>query len=224
MKKSLHVGIILDGNRRFAKRLMREPWQGHKYGAKKVEEVFSWCKDLNIKEITLYALSVENLNRPKKELNFLMNLFEEEFEKLENDSRLEDNKIRIKFIGKRELLNKKLQKTMGVLEKKTEKNNRYKINIAMAYGGRQEIIKAVKLMIKNKQDITEKNLEKNLSLNSSPDLIIRTGGEKRTSNFLPWQSVYSEWFFLKKMWPEFNKEDLKRVILEFYKRERRFGK
>lgn len=224
MKKGLHIGIILDGNRRFAKKIMQEPWKGHKYGAEKVEELFSWCKDLDIKEITLYALSTENLNRPKKELDFLMNLFREEFIKIKKDKRIKENKIKIKFIGQRKILDKKLQKIMQELEKATEKNNNYKINIALAYGGRHEIIKSIKSLVKSKQKINEKNFEKNLELNSSPDLIIRTGGEKRTSNFLPWQSVYSEWFFLDKMWPEFTEKDLKKIISEFHFRERRFGK
>lgn len=224
MKEGLHIGIILDGNRRFAKRIMQKPWKGHKYGAEKVEELFSWCKNLDVKEITLYVLSTENLNRPKKELNFLINLFKEEFEKIKDDKRIKENKIKIKFIGERRLLNKELQKIMQKLEKATEKNNNYRINIALAYGGRQEIIKSIISLVKNKQKINENNFEKNLELNSSPDLIIRTGGEKRTSNFLLWQSAYSEWFFLDKMWPEFTEEDLKEIISEFHSRERRFGK
>jgi tritrans,polycis-undecaprenyl-diphosphate synthase [geranylgeranyl-diphosphate specific] len=223
-EKNLHVGIILDGNRRFAKRLMKEPWRGHEYGARKVEDLFEWCKDLDIKEITLYALSLENLNRPKKELDFLMNLFEKEFQRIKNDKRIRENRIRIKFIGQRNILKKELQILMGELENQTKNNNNYQINIALAYGGRQEIIDTIKNLVKSKKEITEKNFEKNLWLNSSPDLVIRTGGEKRTSNFLPWQSAYSEWFFLDKMWPEFTKQDLSNILEEFKNRERRFGR
>lgn len=203
---------------------MREPWHGHKYGAEKVEQLLFWCKDLNIHELTLYALSTENLNRPKTELNFLMNLFEEEFEKLEKDKRVKENGLKIRFIGQRELLSKKLREIMKRLEDITSKNKRYLVNIALAYGGRYEIINAIKRIINKKQKVTEKNFEENLELKSAPDIIIRTGGEKRTSNFLPWQAVYSEWFFLNKMWPEFTKQDLKKIISEFHSRERRFGK
>jgi len=224
LKNKLHIGIILDGNRRFAKRLMKEPWKGHEYGAEKVEILFDWCKELNIKELTLYAFSLENFNRPKREFDFLMNIFEKEFTRLKDDKRLEKNKIKIRFIGKRQLLNKEIQKLMNELEEKTKNNNNYIINFAIAYGGRQEILDAIKKLKESDEEINEENFQKNLWLSSQPDFIIRTGGEKRTSNFLPWQAVYSEWIFLDKMWPEFTKEDLIACIEDFQNRQRRFGK
>ncbi len=222
--KNLHIGIILDGNRRFAKRLMKKPLMGHEYGAKKVEKLLDWCKELNITELTLYCLSLENFNRPKKEFNYLIKIFKKEFSKLQKDKRIHDRKIKIKFIGEKILLDKKLQKIMREIEDQTKDYENYTINFALAYGGRQEIIEAIKKMIENKEQITEENFQKNLWLKTEPDLIIRTGGEKRTSNFLPWQTVYSEWIFLDKMWPEFTKEDLKNSIKEFSERQRRFGK
>jgi tritrans,polycis-undecaprenyl-diphosphate synthase [geranylgeranyl-diphosphate specific] len=153
-----------------------------------------------------------------------MKIFKDEFTKLKSDKRIDDNKIRINFIGKREFFDKEMQEMMEFLEKKTKKYNNYIINFALAYGGRQEIIEAVKKLVKSKKEINEESFTKELLIQDEPDLIIRTGGERRTSNFLVWQSAYSEWFFLDKMWPEFTKEDLKKVLEEFSKRERRFGK
>lgn len=226
-----HIAIILDGNRRFAKRLMLKPWMGHEWGAKKVEALFDWCKDLGIKELTLYAFSVDNFNRPKKEFDYLMDLFKKELNKLKKDPRVEKYGIRINFIGRIYMFPKKIQENMHDLMKQTRKNKEFIINIAMAYGGRQEVIDAVKkLALQLKQgkidinDINEKTFSKNLYTTDEPELVIRTGGEKRTSNFLIWQSNYSEWIFLEKRWPEFEKKDLMACLKEYSKRERRFGK
>ena len=222
--KKLHIGIILDGNRRFAKRLMKQPWKGHEYGVKKLHNLFEWCKEFNIKELTLYCFSLENFNRPKREFNYIMNLFKKEIKNLKKNSKIERDKIKMRFVGKKELLDKELQKLMKETEERTKNHKNYIINFAIAYGGKQEIIEAIKKLIKSKKEINETNFRKNLWLSDEPDLIIRTGGEKRTSNFLPWQSAYSEWIFLNKMWPEFTKKDLKNSIKEFYNRQRRFGR
>jgi tritrans,polycis-undecaprenyl-diphosphate synthase [geranylgeranyl-diphosphate specific] len=222
-----HVAIILDGNRRFAKRLMLEPWKGHEYGAEKVEKLLDYIKELGIKEFTLYCLSVENINnRPKNELDYLFKLFRKEFRDMDRD-KIKNNKIKIKFIGNLSLLPKELQEDCLRLEKETEKNTDFIVNFALAYGGREEIISAVKKILKNKtkpEELNENLFEENLYLKSKPDIIIRTGGEKRTSNFLTWQSGYSEWFFLDKFWPEFEKQDLIQCINEFKVRKRNFGK
>ncbi len=220
----MHIGIILDGNRRFAEKVGKKPLDGHNQGARKVEELLSWCRELNIKQLTLYCFSLENFNRSKKEVKFLMNLINKWLKKFENDKRIDKDKIRIRFIGEREQLNKKLQEIMKKIEEETRRNNNYIINFAVAYGGRQEIISAIKKLVKSKKEINEKNFQNCLWLADKPDFIIRTGREKRTSNFLPWQSTYSEWIFLDKMWPEFTKRDLEKAIKEFKKRERRFGK
>jgi len=226
-----HVAIILDGNRRFAKRLMLEPWKGHEYGQKKVEEVLEWCKDLGVKELTLYSFSIQNFNRPKDEFNYLMNLMQVAFEKFFTDSRIEEYKIRVNVIGRYELFPEKLVKAIDKILKKTKDNDGFTINFALAYGGREEITDAVKKIAQKisdgelkTDDINEAIVQENLYMTSEPDLIIRTGGEKRTSNFLMWQSNYSEWFFIEKTWPEFTKEDLIDIIKEFEQRERRFGK
>jgi tritrans,polycis-undecaprenyl-diphosphate synthase [geranylgeranyl-diphosphate specific] len=222
-----HIAIILDGNRRFAKRLMQEPWKGHEYGKEKVKKILDYARDLGIKELTFYALSVENIkSRPKNELDYIYRIFREVFKEL-SLKELNEDKMRVKFIGNLSLLPKDLKKQCEDLEKQTQKNSEYIVNICIAYGGKQELIEAVKKILKNKikpEDINEQIIQKNLYLQDEPDIIIRTGGEKRTSNFLPWQSAYSEWFFLDKFWPEFEKQDLIQVIEEFKSRKRNFGK
>lgn len=222
-----HIAIILDGNRRFAKRLMLEPWKGHELGAEKVEKILNCVKDLGIKEMTLYCLSIENLKtRPKNELEYLFNIFKKEFKEMDRE-KINKNKIKIRFIGNLELLPEELREQCKKLEKETENNDNFIVNFALAYGGRQEIVEAVKKIIKNKisyDELNEDVITDNLYLSDEPDMVIRTGGEKRTSNFLPWQSIYSEWFFLDKMWPEFEEKDIIECIENFKKRERRFGK
>jgi len=221
-----HIAIILDGNRRFAKRLMLQPWKGHEFGAKKVEDLIDHAKEYGVDELTFYALSCENINtRPKNELFFLYNLMRKEFKNL-NWEKIKKNKVKMRFIGQLNLLPIDLRKLCKEIEQQTKNNNNFIVNFAIAYGGRQEIIEAVKKIIKNKippEDINENIIEKNLYLDSDPDLIIRTGGEKRTSNFLPWQSTYSELIFSEKMWPEFSLQDFSSCLDEFKSRKRRFG-
>ncbi len=222
--KNLHIGIILDGNRRFAKKIMKESMHGHEKGADNVENLFDWCVNLKIKELTLYCFSTENFKRSEKEVSYLMKIFKQRFSKFLDDKRIDENKIQIRFVGKKELLIKDIQELIAKIEEKTKDYDNYRVNFAVAYGGRLELVEAIKKTIENKQEITEENITQNLWVENSPDLIIRTGGDKRTSNFLPWQSVYSEWFFIEKLWPEFTREDLKKIIDEFNSRERRFGK
>lgn len=230
-KVPMHVGIILDGNRRLAKKLMLKPHKGHEWGAKKVEKLFDWCKELGIKELTLYSFSVENFNRPKQEFDYLMEIFKKEFTRLKDDKRLVEDKVKINFIGRTWMFPKELQKIMGELVDNTKTNDGYIVNFAMAYGGRAEVIDAVKKIASQVKkgeidvdNINEESFSRNLYMEDEPDLIIRTGGEKRTSNFLIWQSVYAEFIFLEKMWPEFEKEDLIESIEEYGRRNRRFGR
>ena len=226
-----HIGIIMDGNRRFARSLMLKPWKGHEWGARKIEQLLEWCEKLRIKKVTLFAFSVENFNRPRKEFNYLMHLFEKEFENLKGDSRIFKNRIRINFIGRIHMFPRKIQELMKNIMQKTRKNSRYVVNFAMAYGGRQEIVDAANRIVGEIEKgnimpgkIDEKTFSKYLYSADEPELVIRTGGEKRTSNFLLWQSNYSEWFFLEKTWPELTEADLRNVLAEFAERERRFGK
>ncbi|MFH1211524.1 MAG: polyprenyl diphosphate synthase [Candidatus Woesearchaeota archaeon] len=226
-----HIGIILDGNRRFAKRLMVKPWKGHEWGAQKVEKLMEWAEELGIKELTLYAFSIENFNRPKEEFDMLMNLCSDSFQKIIGRiAELNKKGLRIRFIGRIEMFPEAVKSRMKQLMELTKNNDKYFINFAMAYGGRAEIIDAVRKIAKKVKDgslapeeIDENMFAENLYLNSEPDLIIRTSGEKRISGFLLWQNSYAEFCFIDKLWPEFEKEDLVAAIDDYSKRNRRFG-
>ena len=229
MKRPKHIGFILDGNRRFAKSLNQDVWRGHEFGYKKVTELLKWCKEKKIEELTLYVFSIQNFNRPKKEFEYLMKLFE----KAASESlKQKDNKgLKVQFIGRIHLLPENVQKSIVEMQKRTEKEEEYKLNIAIAYGGREEIEDAVNkiaLEVKsgrlNPEDVNQDLIDEYVYIKSKPDLIIRTGGEKRTSNFLSWQSPYSEWIFLDKKWPEFTKQDFEICLEEYSKRDIRKGR
>lgn len=226
-----HLGIILDGNRRFAKRLMLKPWKGHEWGAEKVKKLFTWARDLGIKEITLYAFSIENFNRPKEEFDYLMDLFRKEFEALKDDNEIMENGVRINFIGRIWMFPKDIEEKMRYIMEKTKNNKSYIVNFAMAYGGRAEIIDATRKIARDIKegkldvdDINEEVFARNLYTESEPDLIIRTSGEHRISGFMLWQGSYAEYYFCPKLWPEFEKEDLIKAIEDYSLRERRFGR
>lgn len=225
-----HIAIILDGNRRFAKKKGMQPWKGHNFGAKNVEDLLKWCRDLGIKELTLYSFSMDNFKRPEREKKAIFDLLKKNFEKLEKDDRLMKNGIKVRFIGRIGMFPKDIQEGMQKLMKKTNENKRFKVNFAMAYSGKAEITDSIRKIINkinnkeiNINNINEDLIKNNLYLSSNPDIFIRPGGEKRLSDFLIWQSAYSELFFLDKLWPEFTKEDLVSIIKEFKQRERRFG-
>ena len=221
-----HIAIILDGNRRYAIKSGLKPWEGHKSGFKKIEDILDWSKELGIKELTFFCFSTENFNRDKIEVKYLFDLFRNRINDLMNDARIHENKVRIRIIGRIDLFPKDMQKKMQEIMEKTRGYDKFKLNLCMAYGGRQEIVDAVRKIVAGKikpENIDEKLLSKNMYLESCPDLLIRPGGEKRLSNFLTWESIYSELFFLDKLWPEMTKEDLADIIKEFKKRERRFG-
>lgn len=227
-KKINHIGIIMDGNRRFSKRLMLKPWEGHEHGAKKVREILNWCKEHDIRNMTLYAFSYENFKRPKEEFNFLMKLFLKEFDDLiANPEDLVKDKIKIRFIGRIDKFPDDIRERMNKLMDMTKGHDNYTVNFAMAYSGRIELVDAVKKLISKgvkADEVDEKLIMDNLYLDLEPEIIIRTGGERRMSNFLTFQSVYSELFFTDKLWPEFTKEDFEAIIDEFNNRDRRFGK
>ncbi len=234
MQKLRHIGVILDGNRRYAKNKGIVSFKGHEAGAEKIKDFLKWCDELGIEEVTMYALSIQNLNRTKEEVTYLFKLFEKFSEELLKKKNIEEMKkkgIKIRFIGRKQLLPLKLQDLMKEVEEKTNDNGNKTINFAIAYGGREEITDSVKKIAEkikkneiNIEDIDENLISEMLYLNSEPELIIRTGGTTRTSNFLIWQSNYSEWFFLEKFWPEIEKEDLVKIIDKFHDTERRFGK
>jgi len=228
-KNPRHIALILDGNRRYGRKIGNK-FKGHQVGAKKVEKLFDWCEELGIKEVTLYTFSTENFNRSKEEVDYLMKLFKKQFKRLKNDKRVNEGKIKINFIGRLELFPADLRKDMEELMEKTKDNGGFIVNFAVGYGGRAEIVDSIKKIIeefKDKKidlsDVNEGLVSENLYLKNDPDIMIRPGGEKRVSNFLLWGCAYSELFFIEKLWPEFEKEDLVKIIEEFKKRERRFG-
>ena len=228
-----HIGIIMDGNRRYAKKMGLDPKVGHVLGAKKLEEVLKWCLELGIKEVTLYAFSTENFKRRKEEIEHIFNLMKKKLKELERSDVIHKNRVQIRFIGRLELLPMDLRELMKKLERMTKNYRNYRLNIAVAYGGRSEILDAIKGIVKDAlegklrvEDITEKTISKYLYTKDSldPDLIIRTSGEERLSNFLIWQSAYSELYFVDAFWPEFTKLDFLLAIRSYQKRERRFGR
>ncbi len=230
-----HIGIILDGNRRWSKIKDMDKVLGHQMGADIAEDMLNWIYDLGIKITTVYVLSNENLGRDRNELENIYSLLEDKLISLYNDDRIHKKQIRIKSIGEFNKLPENLQKILKKLEERTEKYENMYLNIAVAYGGQQELIDAIrKIAISVKEDkirieeIDEKVIEANLYTahlpQAEPDLILRTSGEKRLSGFLLWQSAYSELVFVDIFWPEFRKIDLMRAIRTFQKRARRYGK
>ncbi|MDE1769470.1 MAG: di-trans,poly-cis-decaprenylcistransferase [Thaumarchaeota archaeon] len=230
-----HIAIILDGNRRWAKRNLIMKLEGHFKGADAVEKLLDWCEELNIKIITLYVLSSENLGRQDDELDYLYDLINARLQKLYNDPRIHKNKMKIKAIGSVELLPDYLRDILNKLEGVTKDYDTHYLNIAIAYGGQNELVDAIKKIgtrIKDgsldvnqiDKDVIESSLYTSHLPQSSPDMILRTSGEKRLSGFLLWQSAYSELVFMDIYWPEFRKIDLMRAIRTFQKRVRRIGK
>ena len=227
LEKPKHIAIIMDGNGRWAKKRLMPRIAGHKKGLESVRTVITQCQKLNIPFLTLFAFSTENWLRPTQEVNFLMSLFQESIKK--ESSALIKHNVRFKLIGDRKPFPKKLVDKIKELEKLTEKNTGLTLSVAINYGGRWDIVNAVNKHQKetlSKKPLTQKNLIQNLSLNYAPDpdLLIRTGGEKRISNFLIWQFSYSELYFTETLWPDFNERALMTALFEFQKRERRYGK
>ena len=218
-----HVAIIMDGNGRWGIRNKNSRNAGHKAGLKTVEKIIKESIRNKIKHLTLYAFSTENWKRPKKEINFLFNLLENFLKNRINE--LHKQNIKLKIIGIKNF-SFKLNKLLASSEKKTAKNKRLQINLALNYGSKLELINAFKSLQKNKDKINEKNLTKYLQTKNipDPDLLIRTGNTKRLSNFLLWQIAYSEIFFEKKLWPEFTEKDYNKIIKRFKNIKRNFGK
>jgi len=228
-----HVAVIMDGNRRFAKEFGLNPNIGHVFGRDKLEEVLNWCFDLGVKNLTVYAFSTENFDREGHEIKTLMNLCKEELDKASKDSRFHENKVKIRVIGRIETLPKDIAESANYLMKETENYDKYSFNIALAYGGREEIIHAIQKIAGDVKegalkidDIEEKVVSKYLYTNGipDPDLILRTSGEERISNFLLWQLAYSELYFSDVYWPAFQKRDFLKAIKTCQQRQRRYGK
>ena len=218
-----HVAIIMDGNGRWGLRYKNSRNAGHKAGLSAVEKIIKETIKNKIKFLTLYAFSTENWRRPKREINYLFKLLENFLtDKVED---LNKQNIRLKIIGIKSF-SPKLNKLLDISEKKTFKNKKLQINLALNYGSKSELVNAFKTLVKNNDKINEINLRKYLQTKNipDPDILIRTGNTKRLSNFLLWQLAYSEIFFEKKLWPDFNEKDYNKVIKNFKKIKRNFGK
>ena len=218
-----HVAIIMDGNGRWGVKKRKSRNYGHQQGLKSVELIIKQTIKEKIKFLTLYAFSTENWKRPKKEINFLFNLLEEYLEKKIN--LLNKQGIKFKVIGNKKLLSKKLIKILLNSEKITKKNKILHLNLALNYGSKSELVNSVNLIRKKGISLTEQNISNNLYTRDSPnpDLLIRTGNTNRLSNFLLWQLAYSEIFFEKKLWPDFNEKDYSKIINKFRKVKRNYG-
>lgn len=230
-----HIGVILDGNRRWARSRGLDPWKGHEQGARKMEDFLDWCGEIDeIRSVTLYAFSTENFKRSEKEVTEIFRLLKEYLNSLLKDERVVKNEIRVKMLGRIEMLPEEFQDLIRQVEEKTAHYEKHYFNFAIAYGGRTEIVDAVRTLAQNVKeeklslgDIDESVIESYLYTahlpKCSPDLIIRTSGEVRLSNFLTWQGAYSELCFVDVYWPDFRKLDLLRAIRMFQHRQRRFG-
>jgi tritrans,polycis-undecaprenyl-diphosphate synthase [geranylgeranyl-diphosphate specific] len=230
-----HLGIIPDGNRRCARRLMKEPWKGHEWGTEKLRTILDWCSELGIRTVTVYALSLENMDkRPETELSFLIELAKREISDMIKPGGLAHKKgIRMTFFGDMEKLPDELKEIIDKATQKTKDYKNYNICIAIAYGGRQEIVNASRdIALKvfqgklSPDEIDEMVLRQSLQTNGNPDpdLILRTGGEQRLSNFLLFQSAYSELAFTDTFWPDIDKKEFLSIIDDYSQRQRRFGK
>ena len=225
-----HIAIIMDGNRRWAKAKGMPSGYGHKEGAKTLEKIVRYANKIGIKYITVYAFSTENWKRAEEEVSTLMGLFQSYLD--DYSKRADSENIRVKIIGSREKLSEKMKNSIEKCMERTKNNTGITFNIALNYGGRDEIIKAIQNIAKEvkegrveSEQITEQMISENLYTKGEPDpdLVIRTSGEVRLSNFLPWQSVYSELLFIEKNWPDFTEKDLDEAIEVYQKRTRKFG-
>jgi tritrans,polycis-undecaprenyl-diphosphate synthase [geranylgeranyl-diphosphate specific] len=233
--KPEHVAIILDGNRRWASQKALTPWIGHHIGADKIDELMDWCLELDVKSISLYAFSTENFFRSPTEVGELLKLIDEKLRSTLENKSIHENKVRVKAIGRLDLLPKTTQDLIQRLEESTKEYDDRFLNVALAYGGRAEIVDATKKIANevkngevNPENIDEELFEKYLYTAHMPkqdaDLIIRTSGEERLSGFLSWQSAYSELCFVDMNWPDFRRIDLLRAVRTYQRRKRRFGK
>ena len=218
-----HVAIIMDGNGRWGIKYKSSRTAGHRAGLNTVEVIIKETIKSKIKYLTLYTFSTENWKRPKKEIKFLFNLLENFL--LKKINVLIKNRIKLKIIGDKKLLSSKLKKLLKESELKTSKNNKLQINLALNYGSKNEILHAVKRLIKVKKALTKKNIENHLYTKNipNPDLLIRTGNTNRLSNFLLWQLAYTEIFFEKKLWPDFKSKDYNKILNKFKLLKRNFG-
>jgi len=229
----MHIGLIPDGNRRYMKKHgIFSLKDSYRAGISKFYDFLEWSMKRGVKEVTIYALSMENIqNRGRREIDTLYTVFTEQAKKALTDKRIHNNRIHINICGDRQYLigkgntalGKRLVESLEKLEDSTSKYSGFTLNFAMAYGGRQEIINAVKTAVSQCEEPSEENIRKNLWVKDDPEIVIRTS-ENRLSNFLLWQSAYSEMYFVDKLWQDFKEKDLDDILADYHSRERRFGK
>jgi tritrans,polycis-undecaprenyl-diphosphate synthase [geranylgeranyl-diphosphate specific] len=231
--KPQHIGLILDGNRRFAESQGLISNEGHSVGSDTLEEFLGWCWKLDVRIITLFAFSTENFNRADEEVSYLMELIQSRLVKLRQDPLIAEQQVKVRVIGRKENLPLEMNREINLIEAQTRDHERFQLNIALSYGGRAEIIDAVKRIaneLLEQQltvgDVTEDLMSRYLYTEGipDPDLIIRTSGEERLSGFMLWQSAYSELYFTQVYWPAFRMIDFWRAIRTYQQRERRFGR
>ena len=217
------VGIILDGNRRWAKKKDISALEGHREGAERLKECIAWCISRTIGHLVVYAFSTENWQRPNEEVSYLMELMQAAI--VEEASGLIKKGVRVQFVGQREKFSPEMQKQIRGLENESAANTALTLWICLSYGGRAEIVAAARAATENGGELTEESFAKNLWTAGmpDPDIVIRTGGRHRISNFLLWQSAYSEIFFLDTLWPDFSESEFDQVLKEFEERTRTFG-
>lgn len=224
-----HLAVVLDGNRRWAKERGFSSSKGHLEGYKNLINLCWWCKNRGVKVLTAFVFSTENWKRTEKEVSYLMRLFEKGLSSKRTLNRLYKEGIRVRIIGQKKKLPESLQKIITKIESLTKNNKKLQMNLALSYGGRWDILQAIQKIVNKKflaSEITNDLIEKNLLTANliEPDLIIRTGGEQRLSNFLLWQAAYSELYFSKKYWPAFTEQDLNQAFKDYAYRQKRFGK
>ena len=232
-----HIGIIMDGNRRFARTVGLDVKTGHNYGAGKAREVLDWCLDLGIKHVTIWGFSTENHSRKPEEVAHLHSLFAQQAKDLINDTRLHENRVRVRVIGDIDSFPDDTKEALRRMEEATEDYSGMHLNVALGYGGREEIVSAVRKLLLERSDqvsspdelahhIDAEGISRHLYTAGvpDPDFVIRTSGEVRLSGFLLWQTAYSEFYFCDAFWPSFRKVDFLRAVRSFQARERRFGK
>ncbi len=219
-----HLGVIPDGNRRYAKKKGISFKEAYEQGFSKAEECLSWALEEGIREISVYALSTENLRRERTQLTTLLALFKKKFNELPENEVIHENEVQVRIVGKPIVL-KMFKKEIERIHKSTGEYGNHRINICFGYGGRWEIVDAInRILTEGKKRINEKTLWKYMKIQSEPELIIRTGGMRRLSNFLIFQSAYSELYFLDKLWPEITRRDFKKAVDWYRNTKRNFGK
>ncbi|WP_457591309.1 polyprenyl diphosphate synthase [Geoglobus sp.] len=229
-----HVAIIMDGNRRYARKRKLPVYMGHFFGSRKAEKVLEWCREIGIRMVTLYAFSTENFRRDEEERRHIFDLFKKEVRRLLGDPRTHRDRMRVRVVGRRDLLPDDVLEAIEEVERKTAGYDRFFLNIAFAYGGRQEIVDAVRALLRDVKEgkVSPSMIDENLFSSylysdrgyEKVDILIRTGGEQRLSNFLPWQSAESLTYFVDVYWPSFRKIDLLRAIRTWQSLKARYYK